>query len=271
MDWDKIIGKISAWVGSVGIKLFWAVILVVASRIIVGILVKQLKKERKNSRLDPTIRNYIISTLKVVVYIVTAVAVVSIIGVPMASVIAILASVGGAIALALQGSLSNVAAGVVLMICKPIAVGNWIEVGEYTGVVVRIGLFYTTLRMIDGRNVEIPNGVLVGKTVVNQSSNGRRMCEIRLPVPYGTDVEALKPALSEKTAAHPNVMKKYPVDVRLTELADSCMIVSVFYWVDPDVSRTTKLDLTEQLKAVLDERGVVVPFPQIDVHMKNDQ
>ena len=269
MDWNKLFEKVALWFGSVGIKLFWAIIVIVASRIILKIVLKQLTKKRKKERLDPTIKNYLVGTIKATVAVITAVIVVSIIGVPMASVIALLASIGGAIALGMQGSLSNIAAGVVLMICKPIAVNDWVEVGEYVGVVSRIGLFYTTLRIFDGRNVEIPNSQLVGKTVVNQSANGRRMGEIRLPVPYGTDVEALKKPLRGKTAEHKNVMKDQPIDVRLTELADSSMIVSVFYWVDPNVNRVTKLDLTEQLKAVLDEQGIEVPFPQIDVHMKN--
>ncbi|MBQ7500399.1 MAG: mechanosensitive ion channel [Clostridia bacterium] len=269
MNFSKTLDTVYAWIASVGLKLFWALIVVIASRILLKILLRQLTKERKKEVLDPTVKNYLTGTVKAVVFVLTVVIVVSILGIPMASVIAILASIGGAIALAMQGSLSNIAAGFVLMICKPIAVNDWIEVGEYVGVVVRIGLFYTTLKMLDGRNVEIPNGQLVGKTIVNQSSNGKRMGEIRLPVPYGTDVEALKEPLRERTYANKNVMKDQPVDVRLTELADSSMIVSVFYWVDPNVNRTAKLDLTEQLKSLLDERGIEVPFPQVDVHMKS--
>lgn len=268
MDWEVIWTNVVNVCVDIALKLIAALAIFIIGSLVIKFVVRHFPKGKKDKPMDPTLRSFLISAVKVVLYIIVIISVVAVLGIQVASVIAVLASAGAAIALALQGALSNLASGIMLIIFKPMKIGDFIEADGQSGSVEDIGLFYTTLITGDKKRVEMPNSKLTSSAIVNYSSEPVRRVDMVFSVGYETDVEKVKALIADKVRAHDKVLQDPDILVRMTEMADSSLNISVRAYCNNSDYWTVKFDLTEQIKQLLDDNGICIPYPQMDIHVK---
>ncbi len=251
-------------------KILSCLIVLIIGNIVIKFLCKHIEKSKANNKISDDARGYIHALIRGVMYVIMVVIIVSIIGIPMASVIAVLASAGAAVALALQGTLSNFAAGIMLLIFKPIHVGNYIEAAGTAGTVTDLGLFSTTLTTPDNKVVFVPNGQIIGGVITNYSLKDIRRVDVTFGVAYGTDAEQVKEIVHTLVAGNEKILKDPAPFIRMTEMADSSLNFTIRAWANSADYWDVKFDLNEGIVAALAQNKVEIPFPQVDVHIKND-
>lgn len=269
MTWQTIWEMISSACISIALKLLASFLVFGIGRALTGFLIKHFPKGTKKHPLDPTASNFIKNIVKTTLYVLIAVTIVSILGVPMASIIAVVASAGAAIALALQGSLSNFASGIMLLVLKPMKLGDYIETSSVSGTVSDLGIFYTTLITPDNKHITVPNSSITSDTITNYSREKKRRLDLVFSVDYATDTAQAKAVIMEAVTAHEMVLTDPAPFVRMTAMEASSLSFTVRVWCLSENYWTLKFDLTEQVKAALDRSGISIPFPQLDVHVKS--
>lgn len=268
MNLETIFERLSSSCVDIAFRLLGALIVFIVGRWIIRQLMKHFPAGTKKHPLDPTAKSFIENTVKTALYVIMIITIVGILGVPMASIIAVVGSAGAAIALALQGALSNLASGFVLLVLKPLKLGDYIECGDISGSVTDLGIFYTTLITPDNRHITVPNSNLTTGTIVNYSREKTRRLDIVFQVDYSSDTEAVKAMIMKVAAAHSYVLTDPAPFVRLTQLDSSSLNFTLRVWCLAENFWDLKFDLTEQVKAALDENGISIPFNQLDVHIK---
>ena len=188
-------------------------------------------------------------------------------GVNTTSLIAMLGAAGLAVGLALQGSLQNFASGVLLIIFRPFKIGDFVEAGGTVGTVEKITIFNTIVLSPDNREIIVPNGAIYGGTITNFSARDSRRIDMVFGIGYGDDIKKAKDILMQAMASDSRVLKDPAPVVALAELADSSVNFVVRPWVKGADYWDVKFDLTEHIKMAFDEKGISIPFPQMDVHM----
>ena len=260
---------LAEYVLSYGGRLIAAVLLLIIGFRIVKMLNKKLAAAKMLSKIDSSAKNFFFKAFDVVLKVLIVILAASVLGVPMASVVAVIGSAGLAIGLALEGSLGNIASGVVLMVTKPFKEGDFIIVGGNDGgTVVDIGIFYTTITTPDNRRIVYPNSAVAGATLVNVSAEQTRRVDLVFSTSYKADVQAVRSCISEVIAAHPLVSKEPEPFVRLSGHGDSALEFTVRVWTAAGDYWTVYFDLLEQVKAAFDAKGIEIPYPQMDVHIK---
>ena len=229
---------------------------------------KSIKEDRK--RMNPTIKNFLKSVVKTVLWCIIIVSIVCALGVEIASIVAVIAAAGAAIALALQGSLSNVASGFLLIILHPFVLGDFVTVAGNDGTVIDIGICATTLRTPDNKQVIIPNSLVTGGAVVNFSREELRRVDVDFSIAYGSNPEKAKAIIMKIMESHPSAVlddeTKKPF-VRMTAMEDSSLKITARMWVKGSEYWPAKFDLVEQGYAAFNQARVEIPFPQLDVHI----
>ena len=188
-------------------------------------------------------------------------------GIETTAIAAAIASAGLAIGLAMQGSLSNFAGGIMILIFKPFSIGDFIDNGTHSGTVTDIGIFYTTLETVDNKVVTIPNGALSNQSVTDYSAKEIRRLDLTFSVSYDSDIDLVKSTLKELAFAHELVMKEPEPFVRLGEQGDSALVFYLRVWVKSSDYWTVNFDMMEASKKIFDKRGISIPYPQMDVHL----
>ncbi len=244
-----------------------AVVLIVGLKL-VSFLITRLKKRKFMAKLDSNIGTLLLNALKVVLNALIIIIAIQIMGVPSATIVAVIGSCGLAFGLALQGGLSNLAGGVMLMIFKPFHVGDYISTKDGDGTVEDIGIFYTRLVTVDNLSINIPNSVLSSNSVTNMSAKGMRGVEIEISVAYGTDIEKARKALLGCAEKEPLILKEPAASVFVTAHDDSCVKLMFRSYTESGNFVQMKAKLLEESLKALHEAGVEIPFPQMDVHMK---
>ena len=268
MKWETIWENISSVCIELAFKIISALLILVIGRALIRFVLKHFPKGTEKHPLDATARNFFISITKCALYMILIITIVSILGVPLASIITVVGSAGAAIALALQGSLSNLASGIMLLIFKPLKIGDYIEVDSASGTVSDLGIFYTTLITSDNRHITLPNSSLTNATITNYSRERTRRLELVFTADYSTDVEQAKQILLDTVRAHPYTLSNPVPFVRLTALDSSSINFTVRVWCLAENFWDLNCDLTEQIKEAFDENNISIPFPQLDVHVK---
>lgn len=192
----------------------------------------------------------------------------SMVGVAMTSFIAILGAAGLAVGLALQGSLSNFAGGVLILVFKPYEVGNFIEAQGFMGTVKEIQMFNTILNTPDNKRIVIPNGVLANGSLTNFSSQTTRRVEWTFGVAYGTDYEVAEKVILEVLNNDSRILKEPAPFVGLKEMADSSVNIVARVWTELGDFWPVYWDINKTIYKTFNEKGIEIPFPQVDVHMK---
>jgi small conductance mechanosensitive channel len=217
--------------------------------------------------VDLTLRNFFVSLVRYVVLILTGLAVLSQFGVQTASLIAVFGAAGLAIGLALQGTLSNLAAGVMLLLFRPFKVGDYIEGGGTAGSVKELTLFTTELATPDNVQIIVPNGELWGSIIKNYSFHETRRVDFELGIGYGDDIETAMAVVQEVLAADARVHAEPEAQVVVGALADSSVNLIVRVWCQAADYWNLKFDLTRRFKEAFDARDISIPFPQRDVYI----
>ena len=244
--------------------------------IIVGMKVikwvrKILRKTLEKRQADVGLIQFLDSLVKYGLYLLLGLSILSHFGVQTTSIVAAIGSVGVAIGLALQGSLSNFAGGVIVLLLKPFKVGDYIIQGSLEGVVSEIQLFYTTLTTGDNKKIIIPNGQLADNSLINASAAEFRRVDINVGISYQSDMKLAKDILLKLGQNDADTLKneeKAPM-AAVTELADSSVSMILRVWVPTDKYWDVKFRLTEAVKNAFDEAGIEIPYNQLDVHVIN--
>lgn len=250
--------------------IFWALVILVIGIKLVGYVVKFIKKALERGKVEAGVATFLCSLTKYALYFVLVLIILSNFGVTASSVIAVLGSAGLTVGLALQGSLSNFAGGVLILLLKPFVVGDYIvEKGtEQEGTVEAITIFYTRLLTPDNKRIMIPNGVLSNTSIINASAMDKRRIDIVVGVAYDSDIAKVKEVLSGVVMTDEARLVDESANVFVSALADSSVNMGVRLWVKSEDYWSAKWRITENIKLALDENGISIPFPQLDVQIK---
>ncbi len=270
MNWENIGPTIVSFCVDLAWKIVLSLLIWLIGSLIIRFVVKKISTGKMSQKMDPTAFTFMRSFIKIGLNVVLIVAIVGVLGVETASIITVLATGGAALALALQGSLSNMAGGLMLLIFRPFRVGDFLEACGNSGTVIEVGIFYTVVRTGDNRHVTIPNGSLLNAVMINYSKEKTRRVDMEFDVAYGTDVEATKAVIMGLVDKHEKALKDPAPFLRMTEMADSSLKITLRVWCDAADYWDVKLDLTEQVNKAFKENNIHVPFPQMDVHVKHD-
>jgi small conductance mechanosensitive channel len=261
MDLQKWIDKGFDLIVDFGPKVLGAVAIWIIGSWVIKNIIKGIRKTMTKREYDVSLQKFLLNLLGWTLKIVLIVVVLGTVGVETTSFAAILAAAGLAIGLALQGSLGNFAGGVLLMIFKPIKIGDLIETQGEIGVVKEIEIFTTKLTGLSNKEIIIPNGALSNGNIVNYSTEGTRRVDLVFGVGYDSDIKQTKAVLMRVLTSHPNVLKDPAPAVTVKELADSSINFAVRPWCKTEDYWTVFFDVTEQTKEALDAAGIEIPYP----------
>lgn len=256
----------------VGQKIIVAVIVLLVGVKIISMMRKLVKRSLTRANVDAGVLKFIDSLTKVSLFIVLVAIIASTFN-PRASTsfIALLGSAGLAIGLALQGSISNFAGGVLILLLKPFKVGDYIieDTKKNEGIVTEIELFYTKLKTIDNRIVVIPNGILANNSLTNNTAQDRRRLTIKVGISYQADILKAKAILQQIINQEDTIIKEEETHIYVDELAESCVKLGLICWIKTEEFMMTKWRMTESIKLEFDRANISIPFNQLDVTVKN--
>lgn len=231
---------------------------------------KVLTKFFDKSSMDEGVSKFILSLIKAVLYGILFICVVGKLGIPTSSFIALIGSAGVTVGLALQGSLSNFAGGILILILKPFRVGDYIIAGGLEGKVTAIDIFYTKLLSVDNQYIVIPNGTLSNTNIVNVTNEDVRRLDLLVEVDYSENMKHVKEVLYRLASGHElSLSEEYDIDVFVNSFEASAIQMGVRVWVAKDNYWKLKWELLEQIKETFDEENISIPYNQLDVKLKN--
>ncbi len=267
MDMEKILSIISDWAVIYAVKIVGAIAIIVIGRIVVGVLSNMVIRLMRKSDTDETLTKFIGSLVRITLLVFVFIAALGTLGVQTTSFVAIIGAAGLAIGFALQGSLSNFAAGVMLIIFRPFKAGDVVEAGGSTGSVEEVRIFNTIMKTPDNKKVIIPNSKITGDTIVNYSSKDKRRVDMVFGIGYDDDIRKAKETLEQILASDSRILKDPEPTVAVSELADSSVNFVVRPWVKTEDYWGVFFDITEKVKLTFDEKGISIPYPQQDLHL----
>ena len=267
IDFSKLIDTVMEMGASFGLKIIEAIIVLLVGLKMVKIVKKFLRKSPKLDKMDAGLRSFLGSAASILLYALIIITVAMILGVPVTSFITILASCGVAVGLALQGSLSNLAGGIMLLLFKPFKIGDYIEAAGEAGTVTEISVMYTEIITFDNKRITIPNGSLTNSVIENYSSEDTRRVDLTFNTSYANDVDTVKEVIMKVVENHPAILKTPEPFVRLSAHKDSSLEYAVRVWCKSADYWDVYFDLMEMVKKAFDENGVQIPYPQVDVHI----
>ena len=244
-------------------KLVLALLVWFIGKWIIGKILKLIGKVKKLDEMDETLRKFLLNGAKILLYVVLVVSIIGILGIPIASIITILGAAGLAVGMALQGSLSNFAGGVMLMIFRPFKVGDYISAAGGEGTVKEISLFYTVLNTVDNKTITIPNGSLMNANVTNMSSEDLRRVDLTFGCAKGTDVAKVQQVMLDVMAANELVLDEPAPFARLSGGSNEAMEFTTRAWVKSADYWTVYFDLTQAITEALGAAGVAAPAVRI--------
>ena len=255
---------------TIGLKILYAVLILFLGLKAIKWLKKKLPAFPFMQRLDGGLRSFMCSTLAILLYALLFISVAMIMGIPTTSFIAALASCMAAIGLAMQGSLSNCAGGLMILMFKPFRTGDYISAPDLNvaGTVQAITVVYTVLRTYDNIEVTVPNGTLANAVVQDLSIPETRRCDLTFRITHDTPVEKVEQVIRDVLAANENVLPDPEPSIVLTEITDSAMIYGVRIWCPGSKYWDTRFALNRAIKLAFDENGIVMPHQQVDVHVQ---
>jgi small conductance mechanosensitive channel len=267
-----MIAKLTEMAGDLAVNLVIATIILVATvfaaRWVSGVTRRGLSRVR-GFRHDPTVLSFAVQVVRVLIYVIGLIAVLQRLGVQTTSIIAVLGAASLAVGLALQGTLSNVAAGVVLLILRPYKVGDVIDIGGAVGSVQRLDLFTTQMSNANNHKIVVPNAQVLGDVILNLSGQTTRRVEINFTVGYGEDLNAARAVLAGVAETHEKVLPDPAPWTGVTGLLDSAVQITLHAWVKSGDWWQTQADLMQGGKEAIDAAGIEIPFPhQVEVPAK---
>ena len=234
---------------------------------LIGFLLKLLDKFLAKTSIDVGVAKFLSSATRTCMYAILIFMIVGQLGVNTASIVTVMGAAGLAISMSLQGSLANVAGGILILLMKPFRVGDYVMTSFGDGTVQAIGLVYTTITTVDNRVLTIPNGTLANSAVTDASMMPERRLDISVGISYDSDIRKAKEIMEEVYRSCPAVIVDKGINVHVSSLGDSAVVIEAFGWVPGSEFLSSKWYVTEEIKLRFDEGGIKIPYPQMDVHL----
>jgi len=264
---DEIWVKLQDFAAEYGLQVLGAIIIFLVGRWIAKVLRNLVRRLMKKAKVDLVLVSFVGQLVYVVLMVFIIIAILNNLGVATTSFIAVVGAAGLAVGLALQGSLANFAAGVLLIIFRPLRVGDFVEGGGQTGTVEEVGIFTTQLVTPDNRLVTVPNAKLTGDNIVNYTERGTRRVDLVVGVSYGDDLKKVKKVIADQLSKDDRILAEPAPTIGVVELGDSSINFAVRPWCDATEYWNVHFDTLEALKTRFDKEDISIPFPQHDVHM----
>ena len=266
---EKLTSKLIEFATTSGFKLIAVIVMIIVGLKAIKWLKKWIRTSPRLDKIDSSLRSFAVSFISVVLYAILFITTLMILGVPATSFVAVLTTCAAAIGLALQGSLSNFAGGIMILLFKPFKIGDYIEAAGEAGVVSEISVVYTELLTLDNKRITIPNGTLTNSVIENYSSEELRRVDLTFNTSYKCDVETVKSVISKVIENNPKALKKPEPFVRLSAHSDSALTYTVRIWSKNADYWDVNFDTIENVKKAFDENGIEIPYNQLDVHIEN--
>ena len=271
MDYQELLSQAPELAIQYGTKILMAFLIFFIGKWVAGGISRIFEKGMQARKVDPTVSQFIRNILYYLMMTVIFIAAMGQLGVQTASFVAVIGAAGLAVGLALQGSLSNFASGVLMILFRPIKVGDFVEAAGTSGAVKEISIFATTLLTPDNKTVIVSNSSVMDNNIINYSTQSQRRIDLVIGVSYDAKIEQVKTVLLDTVMADPRILKDQDVTIGLLELADSSVNFAVRPWVNTSDYWPTYFALMENIKNALDQAGIGIPYPQVDVHMVSGQ
>lgn len=262
----NLIGLLQEFAVTYGGKLIGALILLIIGFKVAGIITKKASASRAFAKIEVSTRGIIVNVLGILIKVIIGITALAIIGVPMTSMIAVIGSCGLAVGLALQGSLSNIAGGFIILVLKPFKAGDFITSGDIAGTVEEISIFHTKIITGDNRRIIVPNSTISNATLTNVSALKERRVDLTFTAAYQNDIDTVEKVLRDVCNSHTLVFKDPEPFARLSAHKDSALEYTVRVWCKADDYWTVYFDLIRDVKNAFDKNGISIPYPQLDVH-----
>ena len=268
---QQMLDSVIAWATSTGIKLLIAIAILIVSFIIIKVVFKRLEKRfLKSKRIDKTITKTLLHAAKWLLRILVIVCLIGYLGIDTSGISALIASLGVCIGLAVNGALSNIAGGILILLTHPFRDDDQIEANGHLGIVEDIRLTHTVLRTGDNKLVYIPNGTLSSGTIVNYSRKPIRRVDLTFTISYEADFEKAKQLVLDECGKHELILKDPAPMARVSNHLDSAIELTVRVWTKTENYWDVYFDMNENIKRLFDENKIEIPYNQLDVHVKNN-
>jgi len=271
MNTENLLERIEDIILTYGPKLIGAVIVFIIGLWIVKVLTKSFSKVLDKREVDASLKPFFKSMIGILLKVLLVISVLSMMGIEMTSFVAILGAAGLAVGLALSGTLQNFAGGVMILIFKPYKVGDFIDAQGHSGTVREIQIFNTILKTPDNKTIIIPNGKLSNASMTNYSTEELRRVDWKIGIGYGDDADKAKQVLRTMVEADERALEDPAVFIALSELGDSSVNFAVRAWVKAADYWPLFFHINEEVYKVFDKEGLNIPFPQMDVHLHQEE
>ena len=267
---DKFLNWLLELCQTLGLRILIGLLILSVGLFIIKWVRRIIKRSSHLDKLDQSVRTFVSSFVSIALYIVLFITLAMVLGIPVTSFITVLATVGAAIGLALQGALSNFAGGLMLLLFRPFAVGDYIETAGESGTVSEISVIYTVLLTPDNKQITIPNGSLTNAVITNYSAKDTRRVDWVFTADYSCDSNKVKEIIENVILTHEKGLENPEAFVKITKYADSAIEYTARLWVKTEDYWTVYFEVLEKVKKAFDENNIVIPYPQMDVHVKSD-
>lgn len=267
MNWDSV----KSFFGSLTLeKILPAAVILVVGILLTKLLLKLFNRAMERSKLERTMASFLRQLMRVLLYTIVILVAAGSLGIDVTSLVALLSVVSLAVSLAVQNALANVVGSITLFATHPFRVGDFVQIGNDSGTVEEIGMSYTRLMTADGKRVCIPNSDAASARIYNFTSEGKRRICLTFGVPYGEDIDRVRAAIV-KAASHPKMLEGTQPEVYIEEYAQSSVNFVLYLWVAPADYISVRYAVNEAVKREFDAQGINIPFPQLDVHIAQEQ
>ena len=275
MDWQQVWQNIQNWLTNTGIKIVIAIAIMVVSFSLINWICKKIskrvdKKVAENKKIDKTIYKTVSYVVKVALKVLVVIALIGYVGIDTSAITALIASLGVGVGLAINGTLSNFAGGVLILITRPFKDDDYIQACGYEGTVEDIRICHTRLRTTDNKVVYLPNGNLSTSQIVNFSEKDLRRVDLKFSISYSDDFEKAKAVISDVCAKNELILKDPEPSIRVSAQSASSIDISTKVWCKNADYWTVNFDMLENVKKAFDQNGITIPFNQLDVHVVTD-
>ncbi len=267
LDWQSLLPVLTDLMLTWGVRVLGALAVLVIGRVVAGMARRAVRRLLQRSSVDDTLIPFVSSLVYYLLLAFVLIAVLGLFGIPTASFIAVLGAAGLAVGLALQGTLSNFASGVMLLLFRPFRAGDFVEAGGASGTVAEIGIFNTSLNTPDNIRVIIPNSAIFGQTIKNFAANDTRRNDMTLGIGYDDDIDTAMAVIRKALEEDERVLPEPEPVIAVGELADSSVNLVIRPWCKRQDYWALRWDLTRRLKVELEAAGCSIPYPQRDVHL----
>ncbi|EKM30295.1 small-conductance mechanosensitive channel, partial [Vibrio harveyi] len=250
-----------------GVNIISALLILFIGNIIVKAVANSVSKVLEKKKMDKAVVEFVNGLVRYLLFVIVLIAALGRVGVQTASVVAVIGAAGLAVGLALQGSLSNFAAGVLIVAFRPFKSGDYVEIGGVAGSVEAIQIFQTVLKTPDNKMVVVPNSSVIGGAITNYSRHATRRVDLVIGVSYSADLKQTKQVIRDVLEKDERILKDPAIQIGVLALADSSVNFVVRPWCKTADYWDVYFDSTQAIKEALDEAGIEIPFPQMDVHL----